>query len=776
MSAVFECFMIPLLVGAAYAVGVLWRCKEKDARRQWLFQIILGVAVSVITFSALRIVQTLLFSQAINGAPLIFLLTSACVIAALFVPKGHAFHALRPRVCRFLKSAGVAALVCLLLEGLLFQANSICSSYSEQHVSPAASSLQGKFTAEQNTVIFNGDSTMTLLNDVNGVKAIGLIIDPTESAVHLAVSIKDDNFSAALKTVVDRDIATTDREVFVPIKCYGTLHHVTIAFSNVRDPLTVRSVVYANAMPPAVSGARFALMLGTCLAVLLVVHGRLHLHHYDRKRRSHKALVFLCFLVSLSVCVAMIIPVFKLEKPEIEYPFEGEAGSRDCYVQQFDAFQKGQLHLDITPTESLLAVENPYDHSLRHGEEAVYYQWDRAFYDGKYYSYFGVAPLSFYYLYYAVRDALPHVYTACGAFAMLAVCALYLLILRLVKMFTGKNKVNLLLLLMLLLAAPAVSGIYWFQIGASYYCVTLLSAIAFTCLAVWAGLKGYSSSHRVWQPLFLALCGIFVAMTAASRPTAMLFCLLLAPAFIHILVRKDYSVKHKAVSAASFLLPVCVGAGLLMMFNYLRFDSPFEFGSLYQLTVNDMRANTVSLSLLPAAFFHFFLQPVGFTAQFPYIRPMYLAFQNLGRYVYNEGIVGVFALPQMIAAGALWVPVARRTVKKQPVKCAMLIMAPVLAVVIAFLDFCVAGVHIRYIGDILPILTALSIPVLLEGYGRLDRIKVLRHRHFPLFALTIVLSVIICFGVGLHMAGYGMIPEIYPQLVAALQDVLIFWR
>lgn len=776
MGAIFECFLIPLLVGAAFFVGVLWRCKEQEARRQWLFQIIFGVALSVIAFSSLRIAQTLLFSQRVDGSPLISLLTSVCFTAACLIPKDHAFRALRPRVCRFLKSAGFAALACLLLETLLFQAGSICSSYSEQHLSPAASVMQGTFSSQQNSVVFSGDGSMTFKNDVSGVEALGLIIDPTESAVHVSVSIKDDNFSEAAKIVVDRDVATTDREIFVPLKVYGTLHEVTISFTGVRDPLTVRSVVFANAMPPEVSGARFALMLIPTLAVLLIFYGRLYLIRYDRKRKAHKALVFAAFLLSISVCVAMIVPVFSIEKPEVEYPFEGEAGSRDTYVQLFDAFQKGQLHLDITPTESLLAVENPYDHSLRHGEEAVYYQWDRAFYDSKYYSYFGVAPLMFYYAYYAVRDALPHTYVACGVFAMLAIGGLYLLILRLINMFAGKSKVNLLLLLLLLLVAPAASGIYWFQISASYYCLALLSAIAFTCLAVWAGLKGYSASHRVWQPLFLAFCGICVALTAASRPTAMLFCLLLAPAFIHILVRKDYSFKHKAVSAASFLLPVCVGAGLLMTYNYLRFDSPFEFGSLYQLTVNDMKANTVSLSLLPAAFFHFFLQPVGFTAQFPYIRPMYLAFQNLGRYVYNEGIVGVFALPQMIAAGALWVPVARRAVKQNPIKCAMLILAPVLAVIIGFLDFCVAGVHIRYIGDILPMLTALAIPVLLEGYGRLDRIKVLRHRHFPVFASLIVLTFVICFGIGLYLAGYGMIPETCPQLVAELQDVLVFWR
>ena len=74
----------------------------------------------------------------------------------------------------------------------------------------------------------------------------------------------------------------------------------------------------------------------------------------------------------------------------VEYPLNKVISSYDPYIQQFDAFMKGQLHLDWQPDEKLLVLENPYDISAR---QDIDYLWDRAFYNGKYYSYFGITPI-----------------------------------------------------------------------------------------------------------------------------------------------------------------------------------------------------------------------------------------------------------------------------------------------------------------------------------------------------------------------------------------------
>ena len=65
----------------------------------------------------------------------------------------------------------------------------------------------------------------------------------------------------------------------------------------------------------------------------------------------------------------------------LSYPLKNPVDTYDPFVQQFDAFQKGQWHLDVPVGNDLLQLENPYDYSQRDG---MYYLWDRAYFQGKY--------------------------------------------------------------------------------------------------------------------------------------------------------------------------------------------------------------------------------------------------------------------------------------------------------------------------------------------------------------------------------------------------------
>lgn len=76
----------------------------------------------------------------------------------------------------------------------------------------------------------------------------------------------------------------------------------------------------------------------------------------------------------------------------IPYPLEGPVSDYSAHIQQFDAFQKGQICLDLPVDPRLATMENPYDTSARNAL-GVSYHWDRAFFGGRYYSYFGVVPV-----------------------------------------------------------------------------------------------------------------------------------------------------------------------------------------------------------------------------------------------------------------------------------------------------------------------------------------------------------------------------------------------
>ena len=68
-----------------------------------------------------------------------------------------------------------------------------------------------------------------------------------------------------------------------------------------------------------------------------------------------------------------------------------------------------------------------------------------------------------------------------------------------------------------------------------------------------------------------------------------------------------------------------VGLGL-MVYNFLRFDSPFEFGWHYQLTgtVKQTATQQFSLRFLWVNLRYYFLEPVRWSGHFPFVKTVVL--------------------------------------------------------------------------------------------------------------------------------------------------------
>lgn len=64
---------------------------------------------------------------------------------------------------------------------------------------------------------------------------------------------------------------------------------------------------------------------------------------------------------------------------------------RNEYELMANSLIEGHLYLDYTPNKALDEMENPYDTQMRRAL-GVHVHWDSAYYNGKYYMYFGVVP------------------------------------------------------------------------------------------------------------------------------------------------------------------------------------------------------------------------------------------------------------------------------------------------------------------------------------------------------------------------------------------------
>lgn len=463
---------------------------------------------------------------------------------------------------------------------------------------------------------------------------------------------------------------------------------------------------------------------------------------YDGKNRTQN--LFLCAVILLCLLPAVYI-FLNLPHENTAYPFAGLLENQNAYAQQFDAFLKGQLHLDFAPNEAILALENPYDYDAR-SEMQAWYPWDRALFEGNYYSYFGIAPiLTVFFPFYALTGALPAPQTVCFILATVGALAVALLVIRLVKLFVPAC--NFCALVLSILAAEAGSLIYMVQSSADMYYIAVQSGITHLMLFLLFAFCAYKQPKTGVSVVYLILSALNLVLTVLSRPNMALYAVLTVPVFLCIFFGKESTHLQNYVKLSSFAVPVLLGAAGVLWYNYTRFGSGLDFGAAYQLTVCDVSEYRFRAELLIPAVYHYFLQtPIFIKDVFPYMRLSYVPV-DCSAYVYTTRTLGMFCMPSL--AGLLLFPA---TYKKRAslVKPATFTLAAVCCFALAYFDTCFAGVCVRYLADIAPIAAVFSGVLLLDVLSRFAKYpKGVRYAMFTaiciLFLLTVSVGTLLIF-------------------------------
>ena len=153
------------------------------------------------------------------------------------------------------------------------------------------------------------------------------------------------------------------------------------------------------------------------------------------------------------------------------------------YPALAEVLAKGQLYLDDQPDPRLAALDNPYDPGLR-GAEGVEYLWDYAYYNGRYYVYFGVIPALIFYLPYYLITGGPlrmHLdFYICGA---AFVVGIMLLVHQLIKKYFRKTPFLFYLLFSSLMIMG--SGVLYSVVHSDFYNVPRITAITSAVLGLY---------------------------------------------------------------------------------------------------------------------------------------------------------------------------------------------------------------------------------------------------------------------------------------------------
>jgi hypothetical protein len=665
------------------------------------------------------------------------------------------------------RCAGIAGCT-FFLEVCLFHITCFSTSHETQslHLQSIQSSDAAVVAADGITI--TEDCTLTFPDSYEAMRCLQLEMAGEDTYYHVTLSIKDDNLSNNFESVAKIQGTNAYDKLQFSMLPYQTLHALQLKFEDVNAPILLKSGTLSTTIPFVFSTARFFIVLIIAIALTACKRFALWQIRYRANSWKHN----LAVLVTLLGCLACI-PAFLT--PEQHLTTLEETDVNNVYAMTLDAWVKGQVNIDLEVTPELQALETPYDASSRDG---VYYHWDYAYYNGKYYCYFGCAPVALlYYPFYLLTGKVLPLNIAYCILTAAVIIMMFGFVLTLVRRYCKRPP---LIALLLGLASAAIGcGVF---LGLNYcdrYYLCVLSGMMGLLLSLWTGFAAVSMKRRWKRFVLLAISGIGLVITAASRPNMLLYALLLVPIFLQLLFRKDLKLWERLTSAGCFLVPLAIGMSVVMWYNNARFDSPFQFGAVYQMTVDNASANTISLSRLPAALGTYFGKLLDTMNDFPFLQVGYSALPNRMMYTYMEGSFGMFALPSILL-GCLAIPVLFRYWKRKHnalIRRSTILLAMVLCTVVAWIDFCMAGISPRYLLDSLVILSPLTTILLLQVPAVLRRYhKTLAIVSQKIVALAMIGTIFVYACIVINSGDGVSLYQAHPALWNQLKEIFVFWR
>lgn len=222
---------------------------------------------------------------------------------------------------------------------------------------------------------------------------------------------------------------------------------------------------------------------------------------------------------------------------------------------------------------------------------------------------------------------------------------------------------------------------------------------------------------------------------------------------------KKMLLRKLAVTAAPFL---AVAAGL-MVYNFVRFGSPIDFGANYNLTTNDMTQRGFSVGRLRDGLFMYLFQLPNIGTAFPYVYPTDFHSGYIGVTI-REAMFGgaLFAQPVLLALFAL--PTVKQELKKKKLF-GIVTACIVFAVFIVCADTQMAGILSRYYADFVWLLLIAAGIVL---FALWESIRSPKGRRILTCAVLIcgIFGICMQLGMGVHT---GEMESRYPEIYYALK-------
>ena len=440
------------------------------------------------------------------------------------------------------------------------------------------------------------------------------------------------------------------------------------------------------------------------------------------------------------------------------------------YQDLAHSFKEGKVSLDYPASDEFLKLSNPYDTNLRirsNLEMNSDFIWDTSFYKGKYYVYFGVVPVITSYLPYHLitgRDLQNHhiVYVM----VILTVISFLYLMYQIIKRWFSKTSLGMFLLLSILLINS--SGLLLLCRCHDLYSIPIVYSLFLVSLGLGLWISAYDKKNDNQNIVKLIAGSLCMALVAGCRPQFLIGSFFIFPIFLNYFIKDKKITKRKILEMCALLIPYIIVAIPLMIYNYVRFGSVFDFGANYNLTTNDMtKRGFVFDRIFPGLYYLLFAIP-DIKPVFPFLNSQLVQTTYLGLTI-HEPLFGGFLTCNLICAITMFLPKLKKLFENKEVYY-LALLSTVFAYIIVIADTEMAGILNRYTCDfgwLFIISTSLILLTLNKKYGS-------KNIFIKVASILIFLSVLYSFGNALLDTTYQL-QTANPGMFEQLKYIICFW-
>lgn len=399
---------------------------------------------------------------------------------------------------------------------------------------------------------------------------------------------------------------------------------------------------------------------------ILLVFAILNLIYYIKTRKIYKIEYnknskkqFILIYTILELMIILIAFYFVQETDMLEGKMKSNEILYQEQVMQTESLLSGSAELLVKPSEELMNLLDPYNPGLR-TENNVKFMYDTAYYDGNYYSYFGIAPI--------ITLIMPikiifNMYLPLSVYTLLFVLVSIFLIFLLYKKIIDKyiKKISLFNFILGFITILFGSSLLLLLRGEKYD-IVCASGIMFFLLAMFLLIDLNEKSK--YRRLKLVFVGLATGLIVLSKPSYILYYFIIGYLLVNYLKNKELGIKTRIIDALFYLIPLGLLGLLQMGYNYARFDSIFEFGAKYQLTSYNMNyAMTPTFGkILEGIGKYIFTLPTINIFEFPFVYPSFdVTNMALNELCYQNKLVGLIAIP--VVWGILFIGELKNNIK-----------------------------------------------------------------------------------------------------------------